>query len=103
MSTKLSKADRRLVSQGASGARARYKKQSRGTLVAGYAAGFIAAKFDASGALDMPIPLPVVGTKKLAEVIGWPLMLLPLFSKSPGMLLSSGGMAGFSLVVRAQK
>jgi hypothetical protein len=100
--SKLTKSERRLVSQGASGARVRYQKASRGTLLAGYTAGFIAAKVDASGALEMAVPLPGLGDKTLAEVIGWPLMLAPLLSRNPGMILSSAGMAGFTLVVRAQ-
>lgn len=100
--SKLTKSERKLVTQGATGARTRAKKAARGERLAGYTAGFIAAKVDASGALDMPVPLPGLGTKKLSEVIGWPLMLLPLLSKSPGMAVSSAGMAGFALVVRAQ-
>lgn len=100
--SKLTKSERKLVNQGASGARTRAKKAARGERIAGYTAGFIAAKVDASGALDMPVPLPGIGTKKLSEVLGWPMMIAPLLSRSPGMLLSSAGMAGFALVVRAQ-
>ena len=103
MADKLTKYERKLVSKGASGARSKAMAQARTGRALGLGAGLLASKLDASGMLSTTIPLPGMGTKKISEVGGWALMLMPLLLKSPGTFTQAAGMAGFALVCRSVK
>jgi hypothetical protein len=103
MADKLTKYERKLVSQGASGARTRAKSQARTGRILGLGAGLLAAKVDASGALAMTVPLPMIGETKVSVIAGWGLMLAPMLMRNPGTLTQAGGMAGFALVARGIK
>lgn len=103
MADKLTKYERKLVNQGAAGARARAKQQGRTARMVGLGAGLLAAKVDASGALAMTVPLPMLGDKKVSEVAGFGMMVAPLLMKNPGTTAQALGMAGFALVVRGIK
>ncbi len=103
MTDKLNKYERKLVSQGASGARTRAKSQARTGRILGLGAGLLAAKIDASGVLSTKVPLPMIGPTPVSVPLGWALMLAPMLMKNPGTFTQAGGMAGFALVARAIK
>lgn len=103
MPEKLTKYERKLVSQGASRARRSDKAREKTARVLGLGAGLLAAKVDASGALSMTVPLPIIGETPISAVIGWPTMLAPLVIRNPGTYTQAGGMVGFALVCRSMK
>lgn len=103
MSKALTKSEKKLVSMGRSQAGRKAREASRSARMVAVPVALGVAKLEASMGDMLPsFDLPGIGETKLSTIAGYGLCFAYMFSNSPGVGMTSAGLAGVALAARGQ-
>lgn len=99
---KLTKYDRKLVSQGAAAAGKRFKSQSRAKRLTGVSTALAVAKLDAAvGDMAPSFTLPVLGETKLQTILAGVVVARYATARTVSNIESAAGFGAIALLARA--